>query len=77
MERSSSSGDRMSGGGGAPVPSAAGRPRVPDADWSVLMARSQDGDQLAYATLLKSVTPYVRALAARVGLTGDDGEDAV
>lgn len=51
--------------------------RAPNADWSVLMAQSQDGDQQAYVTLLRSLTPYVRSLAARLGLVGDEAEDAV
>ena len=34
------------------------------ADWSNLMARSQDGDRKAYRMLLEGVTPYIRSLAA-------------
>jgi RNA polymerase sigma-70 factor (ECF subfamily) len=46
-------------------------------DWSQLMARGQDGDQAAYRQLLKSITPYLRALARRAGLPPDDCEDGV
>jgi RNA polymerase sigma-70 factor (ECF subfamily) len=47
------------------------------ADWSQLMARSQDGDREAYRTLLDSVTPYIRSLAARCFKQPTDVEDAV
>ena len=47
------------------------------ADWSKLMARSQDGDRGAYRTLLEGVTPYIRSLAARCFKQPTDAEDAV
>ena len=47
------------------------------ADWSKLMARSQDGDREAYRTLLEGVTPYIRSLAARCFKQPTDVEDAV
>ena len=47
------------------------------ADWSNLMARSQDGDRKAYRMLLESVTPYIRSLAARCFKQPTDVEDAV
>jgi RNA polymerase sigma-70 factor (ECF subfamily) len=47
------------------------------ADWSKLMARSQDGDREAYRTLLEGVTPYIRSLAARCFKQPSDVEDAV
>src|SRR5215472_9838102 len=47
------------------------------ADWSKLMARSQDGDREAYRTLLEGVTPYIRSLAARCFKQATDVEDAV
>jgi RNA polymerase sigma-70 factor (ECF subfamily) len=47
------------------------------ADWSKLMARSQDGDREAYRTLLEGVTPYIRSLAARCFKQPTDAEDAV
>jgi hypothetical protein len=31
--------------------------------WSLLMARAQDGDREAYRTLLTEVEPYVRSIA--------------
>jgi RNA polymerase sigma-70 factor (ECF subfamily) len=49
----------------------------PETDWSVLMAKSQAGDQRSYRLLLTGVTPYLRSLAHRFGLTGADIEDAV
>jgi RNA polymerase sigma factor (sigma-70 family) len=47
------------------------------AEWSELMARSQDGDREAYRTLLEDVTPYIRSLAARCFKQPTDVEDAV
>src|SRR5215472_17885669 len=47
------------------------------ANWSKLMARSQDGDREAYRTLLETVTPYIRSLAARCFKQPTDVEDAV
>jgi RNA polymerase sigma-70 factor (ECF subfamily) len=51
--------------------------RAPDQDWSVLMARGQQGDAQSYRRLLQSIAPYLRALAHRFGLSGPDLEDAV
>jgi RNA polymerase sigma-70 factor, ECF subfamily len=51
--------------------------RPSEADWSALMARGQGGDQASYRRLLTEITPYMRALAFRFGLTGSDIEDAV
>ena len=50
---------------------------VPDADWSILMARSQAGDRNAYRRLLLAVTPFLRTLARRNRLEASDAEDAV
>jgi RNA polymerase sigma-70 factor (ECF subfamily) len=52
-------------------------PRPPEADWSHLMARGQQGDAASYRRLLQSITPYLRSLAHRFGLTGPDLEDGV
>ena len=41
------------------------------------MARSQQGDPESYRRLLQSITPYLRALAHRFGLSGADLEDGV
>ncbi|QDH71850.1 sigma-70 family RNA polymerase sigma factor [Lysobacter alkalisoli] len=41
------------------------------------MARAQDGDRVAYHSLLQSITPYVRAIARRHLGPGEDTEDAV
>lgn len=46
-------------------------------DWSIYMARAQDGDQDAYRRLLESISTYVRSLAMRRLLNQSDVEDAV
>ncbi|MEM5313254.1 sigma-70 family RNA polymerase sigma factor [Paraburkholderia sp. JHI869] len=46
-------------------------------DWSVLMARAQQGDRDAYRRLLLSMTPYLRSLASRHGVHPDAVEDVV
>lgn len=50
---------------------------IPDVDWTILMARAQDGDSAAYLRLLQEVTPYLRALASRRHREPSDIEDAV
>ncbi len=50
---------------------------VPDIDWTILMARGQNGDGAAYLRLLQEVTPYLRALAKRQHRDASDIEDAV
>ncbi|WP_214477324.1 sigma-70 family RNA polymerase sigma factor [Mesorhizobium sp. dw_380] len=57
--------------------SAAPLPRVREVDWSILMARAQDGDANAYRRLLESITPYLRAHAARCHRNPSDVEDAI
>jgi len=52
-------------------------PEARDLDWSILMARAQDGDQAAYHRLLQQVTPYLRSLAARRHRNTSDIEDSV
>ena len=56
---------------------AAPLPQVRELDWSILMARAQDGDANAYRRLLESITPYLRAHAARCHRNPSDVEDAV
>lgn len=46
-------------------------------DWSTLMALAQDGDRRAYRTLLESITPYVRKLAARCFREPPDIDDVL
>jgi RNA polymerase sigma factor (sigma-70 family) len=46
-------------------------------DWSVLMARAQQGDRDAYRHLLQRMTPYLRSLAGRHGVRHDTIEDVV
>lgn len=53
------------------------KPVVRDVDWSILMARAQDGDGVAYRRLLEEITPYLRSLAARRHRDPSDVEDAV
>lgn len=48
-----------------------------DVDWSILMARAQEGDQAAYHRLLQEITPYLRSLAARRYRDANDAEDSV
>lgn len=62
------------------VPSVSPRhddPSVRAVDWSILMARAQDGNGAAYARLLTEITPYLRALASRRQRQASDIEDAV
>jgi len=46
-------------------------------DWSIYMARAQDGDREAYRRLLEEITPYLRSLATRRVPNRRDVEDAV
>jgi RNA polymerase sigma factor (sigma-70 family) len=52
-------------------------PIIRDVDWSILMARAQDGDGAAYHRLLQDIAPYLRSLAARRYHDPNDVEDAV
>src|SRR5260370_38124818 len=64
----------------APGPSEhgpGGTPAARDREWSILMARAQDGDGDAYRRLLEEVTPYLRSLAALRHRDPSDAEDAV
>lgn len=51
--------------------------QVLEIDWSILMARSQSGDAVAYRKLLMGITPYVRNLAWRRLTRQTDAEDAL
>lgn len=46
-------------------------------DWSILMARAQDGDGAAYLRLLQEITPYLRSRTARYHRDPRDIEDTV
>jgi RNA polymerase sigma factor (sigma-70 family) len=46
-------------------------------DWTILMARAQDGDSAAYLRLLDEITPYLRAHASRYHRDPQDVEDTV
>lgn len=53
-------------------------PRSPrELDWSVYMARAQNGDREAYRRLLKDITPYLRFLARKRFQSPANVEDAV
>lgn len=67
---------RLVGAAGETTPDSA-EPTIRDTDWSILMARAQDGDREAYQRLLQEMTPYLRALAARRHRDPRDIEDAV
>jgi RNA polymerase sigma factor (sigma-70 family) len=53
-----------------------GKSDTRDVDWTILMARAQDGDREAYRRLLDELVPYLRSLAAR-RCDPQDVEDAV
>ncbi|GAC1525577.1 MAG: sigma-70 family RNA polymerase sigma factor [Collimonas sp.] len=46
-------------------------------DWSIYMARAQEGDVGAYRRLLVEITPYLRGLAIRRIAQRSDAEDTV
>jgi RNA polymerase sigma-70 factor (ECF subfamily) len=48
-----------------------------DLEWSILMARAQNGDGAAYRRLLEEMVPYIRSLAAWRHRDPSDVEDAV
>lgn len=53
------------------------RLRYRELDWTILMARAQDGDAVAYLRLLQEITPYLRSLAVRYHRDPRDVEDTV
>ena len=46
-------------------------------DWSILMARAQDGDAHAYRRLLTAIVPYIRSLSRQILKNSADVEDAM
>lgn len=48
-----------------------------DQQWRRLMAAAQNGDQVAYAALLRDLLPYLRAMARRRFRQAEEAEDAV
>ena len=46
-------------------------------EWTALMVAAQGGDGVAYRRLLMSISPYLKSLAWRAGVTGTDGDDIV
>jgi RNA polymerase sigma factor (sigma-70 family) len=48
-----------------------------DLEWSILMARAQDGDGAAYLRLLEQITPYLRSRTARYLRDSRDIEDTI
>jgi RNA polymerase sigma factor (sigma-70 family) len=67
--------ERATGDGALGIDQA--EPAIPDVNWTILMARSQDGDAVAYLRLLQEMTPYLRSLAVRRHRDQNDIEDAV
>lgn len=59
------------------VPADSARRANRTLDWSIYMARAQDGDRAAYRRLLAEITPWLRALAARRMRGRGDVEDVV
>lgn len=59
----------------SPAPEAPAR--LPEVDWSILMARAQAGDQAAYRRLLGELVPFLRSLAAAAHRDRGDIEDSV
>lgn len=56
---------------------ADGRAGPDFAGWGALMVAAQAGDRAAYARLLQSLTPYLRAMSARSFRSREDVEDTV
>jgi RNA polymerase sigma-70 factor (ECF subfamily) len=59
---------------------ATAEPQKPTADdlrRSALMAAAQAGDKVAYETLLRDCVPLIKAVARRLGVTGDQANDVV
>jgi len=58
-----------------------GHMNADEEQWAVLMRAATAGDETAYRTFLKAVTPAIRSLArrnlARYGLSAGDAEDVV
>jgi RNA polymerase sigma-70 factor (ECF subfamily) len=52
-------------------------PVARDVDWTILMARAQDGDRTAYLRLLAELVPYLRSLVGRQHCDPQDVEDVV
>lgn len=48
-----------------------------DIEWSIWMARAQNGDAGCYQRLLMEITPYLRTMVARHHRVAQDIEDAV
>jgi RNA polymerase sigma-70 factor (ECF subfamily) len=47
------------------------------ARWSRLMAGAQNGDRIAYETLLREIVPFIRAVVARQHRTPDRVDDVI
>lgn len=47
------------------------------ANWPMLFARAQDGDRVAYRTVLVAITPWLRAIARHRLRDASEAEDAV
>jgi len=67
----------LRGTGGREENTVQAGPTTHEVDWSILMARAQGGDGMAYRRLLEGVTPFLRSLAARRHRDANEQEDAV
>lgn len=72
LEYMDSQTDRQHGNPGGAAPAHAG-----SAHWGDWMLLAQEGDREAYQSLLRAITPYLRAIAWRYLGRGEDSEDAV
>lgn len=70
-------GDRLKLVTSDPADGEAARAKRHELDWTILMARAQDGDAAAYLRLLKEITPYLRSRTARYHRDPRDIEDTV
>lgn len=70
-------GDRLKLVSSGPADAEGERARYHDLDWTILMARAQDGDATSYLRLLQQITPYLRSLAVRYHRDPRDVEDTV
>ncbi len=62
---------------GAAAASTAAEPSDRALDWSIYMARAQNGDREAYRRLLEQITPYLRGFVTRRIRNRGDVEDTV
>lgn len=64
-------------GSGPQLDEDVNRAKRHELDWTILMARAQDGDADAYLRLLQDITPYLRSRVARYHHDPRDIEDTL